>query len=167
MVQIVAGSELSGAIVGYSCLRSGSIFGGFGKSSLISITVCGQLNNFDTISFIVHLCIDYFVEYGAQSQSGFSRTPLFMVDLKTHFSSDYLNSQLDFELRPSEEELQPHLSSARSSTLRKASGHFFLLGTCMIIHNIYYLHDTCISYPKLPYYLTNLTNDQLLCLNTD
>ena len=54
-------------IAGFCDQMLGPIVGGCGKSSLFSITVWGQLNNFDRISFIVVPRIDYVDEYSAQS----------------------------------------------------------------------------------------------------
>ena len=63
----VASDVLSLVIAGFCDQRLGSIVGGCGKSSLFSITVWEQLNNFDSISFIVVPRIDYVDEYSAQS----------------------------------------------------------------------------------------------------
>ena len=63
----VASDVLSLVIAGFCDQRLGSIVGGCEKSSPFSITVWEQLNNFDSISFIVVLRIDYVDEYSAQS----------------------------------------------------------------------------------------------------
>ena len=63
----VASDVLSLVIAGICDQRLGPIVGGCGKSSLFSITVWGQLNNFDRTSFTVVPRIDYVDEYSAQS----------------------------------------------------------------------------------------------------
>ena len=66
-MQNVASNVLIEAIAGFWRQMSGSIVGCFDKSSLILIKVCGQLNNFSTISFADNLRIDYYGEFGAQT----------------------------------------------------------------------------------------------------
>ena len=88
-MQNVASNVLTEAIAGFWRQMSGSFVGCFDKSSLILIKVCGQLNNFSTISFTGNLRIDYYGEFGARTQSAMCRRPRFMVNFKTHFSSDY------------------------------------------------------------------------------
>ena len=66
-MQVVASGTVSQAVVGFSCQRSASILGGFGKSSLFSITVCSQLNNFGVTSLTADVHIGSYLEFSAQS----------------------------------------------------------------------------------------------------
>ena len=157
MVQNVASNVTSQAIAGFWRLSSGSIVRGFRKSSLFSITVCGQLNNFNIISFIGELCIDFCHEFSLQSQFAMCRRPRFMVDLKTHFSSDYLKYQQDFVFKSAEEELQLLLLFEWISASRKARRHACrwesacqLMEICMIIRHAWHLHDAYVSHCMLP-----------------
>ena len=66
-MQNLASNVLTIAIAGFWRQMSGSIVGGLDKSSLILITVCGQLNNFSIVSFTGNLRNDYYGKFSAQT----------------------------------------------------------------------------------------------------